>query len=54
MIPTEGLALYNPEDTFRFTLENPLLSHEQRRFYEENGYVVIKNLVPGDKLDKYR
>merc|ERR1711963_375549 len=29
-------------------------TNEQRKFYEENGFVVIKKLVPSDKLDRYR
>lgn len=36
---------------FRYTLNNPLLSDEQRRFYEENGFLVIKNLVDPELLD---
>ncbi|XP_066489708.1 phytanoyl-CoA dioxygenase, peroxisomal [Tiliqua scincoides] len=39
---------------FRFTLDNDLLSPEQRYFYEENGYLVIKNLVSSEEIDHFR
>ncbi|KAJ1531825.1 hypothetical protein ONE63_000478 [Megalurothrips usitatus] len=39
---------------FQYTLDNPLLSYEQRRFYEENGYLVIPKLVKDDILDECR
>ncbi|KAJ6666427.1 hypothetical protein lerEdw1_000701 [Lerista edwardsae] len=39
---------------FRFTLDNNLLSPEQRHFYEENGFLVIKNLVSSEDIDCFR
>jgi len=36
---------------FRFTLDTTKLSFEQRSFYEDNGYIVIKNLVDPKLLD---
>ena len=39
---------------FRYTLENKVLTYEQRKFYEENGYFVVRRLVPQEKLDVYR
>jgi hypothetical protein len=44
---------------FRYTLdpapgEPPILTAEQRAFYEENGYIVVKNLVPIADLEMYR
>ncbi|KAK2721461.1 hypothetical protein QYM36_003672 [Artemia franciscana] len=36
---------------FRYTLDNQLLTIEQRQFYEDNGFLVIKNLVPHGLLD---
>lgn len=30
------------------------LTDEQRKFYEENGFLVIKNLVPKENLERYR
>lgn len=41
----------NVEAKFRYTLPNPLLSLEQRQFYEENGYIVIPKLVDSNLLD---
>ncbi|ETE57727.1 Phytanoyl-CoA dioxygenase, peroxisomal, partial [Ophiophagus hannah] len=29
---------------FRYTLDNDVLTREQRQFYEDNGYLLIKNL----------
>lgn len=39
--------------SFKYTLNNDLLSREQRQFYEENGFLVVKGLVKQDELDKY-
>eukprot|EP01027_Heterolobosea_sp_BB2_P010331 GEZU01015169.1.p1 GENE.GEZU01015169.1~~GEZU01015169.1.p1 ORF type:complete len:138 (+),score=24.77 GEZU01015169.1:80-493(+) len=33
---------------------NNVLSKDQQQFYEDNGFLVIKNLVPKEDLDKYR
>jgi len=38
---------------FRYTLDNGVLSAEQRAFYEENGYIIIPKLVPQERLDAY-
>lgn len=38
---------------FKFTLPNPLLSNEERQFYEDNGYLLIKNLIPHELLDTF-
>lgn len=39
--------------TYKYTLDNPNLTTEQRDFYEENGYLVIKNLVNKEDLKTY-
>lgn len=39
---------------YRYTRENPLLTPEQRAFYEEHGYLVVKGLVPQGLLDTFR
>ncbi|KAL7637425.1 UNVERIFIED_CONTAM: hypothetical protein RMT77_012153 [Armadillidium vulgare] len=39
---------------FQFTLDNSKLSREQRAFYEENGFLVIKNLVKHEHLERWR
>ncbi|GFO14410.1 phytanoyl-coa dioxygenase, peroxisomal [Plakobranchus ocellatus] len=42
------------DPAFKYTLNGSRLSYEQRAFYEENGFLVIKKLVSPDKLDVYR
>lgn len=38
-----------------YTVDKPsVLTSEQRKFYEDNGYLVIRKLVPDHKLDLYR
>lgn len=45
----------NLEAGFRFTVDaaNSLLTKEQREFYEENGYIVIKDLVDHHDINNY-
>ena len=38
---------------FRYTAHGNLLTEEQRRFYDQNGYLIIRKLVPEDDLQKY-
>ncbi|XP_015679837.1 phytanoyl-CoA dioxygenase, peroxisomal [Protobothrops mucrosquamatus] len=38
---------------FRYTLDNSILTLEQRRFYEDNGYLLIKNLVADEDIDSF-
>jgi phytanoyl-CoA hydroxylase len=44
----------NAARQYRFTREGKAFTPAQRQFYEENGFIVIKNLVPKDKLAVYR
>ncbi|KAH0616431.1 hypothetical protein JD844_027519 [Phrynosoma platyrhinos] len=37
-----------------YTLDNNLLSLEQRQFYEENGYLIIRNLVSNEDIECFR
>ena len=39
---------------FQYTLNNPLLSAQQRAFYEDQGYIVIPKLVEDRLLDECR
>lgn len=39
---------------FQYTLDNNVLSLEQRQFYEENGFLVIKNLVSDEDIQRFR
>uniref|UniRef100_A0A8D0L2U8 Phytanoyl-CoA dioxygenase, peroxisomal n=1 Tax=Sphenodon punctatus TaxID=8508 RepID=A0A8D0L2U8_SPHPU len=53
-IPTSAqVAAVNPT-RFRYTLDNNLLTPDQRQFYDENGYVVIKNLVSDEDIERFR
>jgi hypothetical protein len=38
-------------EKFRYTLNNPLLSQSQRKFFEDNGYLVIPHLIENDVLE---
>ncbi|XP_020024816.1 phytanoyl-CoA dioxygenase, peroxisomal [Castor canadensis] len=39
---------------FQYTLDNNVLTLEQRQFYEKNGFLVIKNLVSDDDIQRFR
>ncbi|XP_078720741.1 phytanoyl-CoA dioxygenase, peroxisomal-like [Lampetra fluviatilis] len=39
---------------WRYTLDNGILTPEQRAFYEDNGFIVIKGLVADEDLERYR
>lgn len=39
--------------SFIYTLDNSRLNTSQRQLYEENGFIVVKNLVPEIDLKKY-
>lgn len=39
--------------TLKLTKDNGSLTLEQRKFYEDNGYLVIPKLVPNDMLEAY-
>ncbi|XP_032706662.1 phytanoyl-CoA dioxygenase, peroxisomal [Lontra canadensis] len=38
---------------FQYTRDNNVLSLEQRKFYEENGFLVIKNLVSDADIERF-
>ncbi|KAF2353565.1 Phytanoyl-CoA dioxygenase [Trinorchestia longiramus] len=39
---------------YSYTRDNPRLSPEQREFYEHNGFLLVKNLVPHKLIDGWR
>uniref|UniRef100_A0A8D1SW67 phytanoyl-CoA dioxygenase n=2 Tax=Sus scrofa TaxID=9823 RepID=A0A8D1SW67_PIG len=51
--PTSGAAKFQPQQ-FQYTRDNNVLSLEQRQFYEENGFLVIKNLVSDADIERFR
>ncbi|XP_053428774.1 phytanoyl-CoA dioxygenase, peroxisomal isoform X2 [Nycticebus coucang] len=50
---TISSASFQPQN-FQYTLDNNVLSLEQRQFYEENGFLVIKNLVSDVDIQRFR
>uniref|UniRef100_A0A8C5YFA1 Phytanoyl-CoA dioxygenase, peroxisomal n=1 Tax=Microcebus murinus TaxID=30608 RepID=A0A8C5YFA1_MICMU len=54
--PTLGsssFANFHPQQ-FQYTLDNNVLSLEQRKFYEENGFLLIKNLVSDEDIQRFQ
>lgn len=47
-------ASSNPTSNLKYTTSNQTISVEDRHFYEKNGYLLVKNLVPMPDLDTYR
>ncbi|NXL29151.1 PAHX protein, partial [Glaucidium brasilianum] len=37
-----------------YTLDNNILTAEQRQFYEDNGYLLIKMLVSDEDIERFR
>ncbi|XP_025301283.2 phytanoyl-CoA dioxygenase, peroxisomal-like isoform X2 [Canis lupus baileyi] len=54
--PTSGAVSPNSfhPPQFQYTRDNDVLSLEQRKFYEENGFLVIKNLVSDADIQRFR
>lgn len=52
--PAAATALYDAASPFRYTLDNPLLTFEQRKFYEHHGFLVFPGLISEQKIDAYR
>ena len=40
--------------SYRYTLDGSLLTPEQRAFYEEQGYLVVRGLVAPELLETFR
>ncbi|XP_002192547.5 phytanoyl-CoA dioxygenase, peroxisomal [Taeniopygia guttata] len=54
-IPTSAQVSVVPQSgRFCYTLDNDLLTTEQRQFYEDNGYLLIKNLVSDEDIERFR
>uniref|UniRef100_A0A8C5PSL2 Phytanoyl-CoA dioxygenase, peroxisomal n=1 Tax=Leptobrachium leishanense TaxID=445787 RepID=A0A8C5PSL2_9ANUR len=52
-VSSKKSTVSHPTD-FQYTLDNDVLSLEQRQFYEENGFLVIKNMVSAEDLENFR
>ncbi|NXX77230.1 PAHX protein, partial [Urocolius indicus] len=37
-----------------YTLDNDVLSSEQRQFYEDNGYLLVRKLVSDADIERFR
>ncbi|NXW12273.1 PAHX protein, partial [Circaetus pectoralis] len=37
-----------------YTLDNDVLTTEQRQFYEDNGYLLIKKLTSDEDIERFR
>ncbi|XP_026887881.1 phytanoyl-CoA dioxygenase, peroxisomal [Electrophorus electricus] len=51
---TSSLNASYPIQALRYTLDTDVLSPEQRISYEENGFILIKNLVSEEDINKFR
>ncbi|XP_005808084.1 phytanoyl-CoA dioxygenase, peroxisomal [Xiphophorus maculatus] len=53
--PTSAQTLtYSPPQKLRYSFDTGTLTPEQRLFYEENGFLLIKNLVSETDIDRFR
>ncbi|KAI4467285.1 phytanoyl-coa alpha-hydroxylase [Holotrichia oblita] len=48
------LILFDRPFIYRYTQNDRYLTDEQRYFYEENGYIMFRNLVSHESLDEYQ
>ena len=39
---------------YEFTTQGKVMTKEQRDFYEENGYLVVKGLLPLEDIEKWK
>jgi phytanoyl-CoA hydroxylase len=39
---------------FRYTTDKGCLTLEQRRFYEENGYIIVRKLLKDEGIETWR
>ncbi|XP_028809729.1 phytanoyl-CoA dioxygenase, peroxisomal isoform X1 [Denticeps clupeoides] len=52
---TSAPAVSDPRPhTLRYTLDTPLLTPEQRISYEDDGYLLIKNLVSEEDIERFK
>ncbi|XP_074019592.1 phytanoyl-CoA dioxygenase, peroxisomal [Numenius arquata] len=55
-VPTSAQVSAVPQQSgrFRYTVDNNVLTTEQRQFYEDNGYLLIKKLVSDEDIERFR
>lgn len=56
LLPQTGALtpVFTAAKNFKFTYKGDVLREDQRLFYENNGYLLVKNLVPAEEIEKYR
>ncbi|KAM9771474.1 phytanoyl-CoA dioxygenase, peroxisomal [Syngnathus typhle] len=52
--PTSAQSTAPHPHNLRYTLDNDLLRPEERLFYEQNGFFVVRNLVADEDIDLFR
>ncbi|XP_008296176.1 phytanoyl-CoA dioxygenase, peroxisomal-like [Stegastes partitus] len=45
---------YSHPQRLRYSFDTDLLTPEDRLFYEENGFLLVKNLVSEEDIDRFR
>ena len=50
----EGTSCYFFLGYYQYTLDSSLINEDQRRFYEDEGFLVIRGLVEKEQLETYR
>jgi len=48
-----GKRSFSNEVKYKFSVDNSVLNKSQRDFYESNGFLLLKGLVPNDALDRF-
>lgn len=41
------------QEQLQFTTDKGCLTIQQRRFYEENGFLIVRNFLKHDEIDKW-
>ena len=41
-------------EQFQYTTDKGCLTLEQRRFYEENGYIIVRGFLKDDDIAKWK
>lgn len=52
--PVSTLDKVGNSSRYFFTVDSDILSSDDRAFYEENGYLLVRNLVSPDDIERYR
>lgn len=40
--------------TINWNIDGQVLTKTQKQFYEKNGYLLVKNVVPSYEIDRFR